>query len=184
MKRFQILIFGVLLGLITGGVIVLISSYPSGTEIQILPAPTPKSPIVYITGEINTPGLYTMPKGSRIGDIIDVSGGLTKSADVSNINLAQILRDGEKIIIPDISVNVDNPNVEANPILKTFVDINTAGVAELDTLPGIGLMKAEEILKYRNEHGNFDSIEEINNIPGIGPVIFSQIQNLITVSPK
>jgi competence protein ComEA len=184
MKTWQSLLFGILLGLLMSGSILLIASSPSGHEVTIIPPPTAKPAMVYIDGEVKKPGLYLLPYGSLLKDIIQAAGGLTQNSDIAKINLASKIIDGEKITIPEIS-NQSEKIMGISTLDKpgNLVNINTANQAELDILPGIGPSKALDILKYRNEHGIFRSIEEINKVPGIGPTIYSQIKDFIFINP-
>lgn len=160
---------------------------------------------IYVTGEVNIPGIVILDKGSRIIDAIDAAGGTTDRADTSKINLAYILEDGTKVSIPnqsdlknntsfkyiitDSSENGDNENYkqESNTykenasVKKNTVNINTATQTELETLPGIGPSIALKIINYRIENGKFKSIEDIKNISGIGDSKFENLKRYITV---
>jgi competence protein ComEA len=184
MKTWQILILGVLIGLITAGVIILIASPPRGEPVKLLPAPTAHPLLVDVSGAVQQPGIYELPQNSRIQDVLDAAGGTTEKADLTVINLASVVSDGQKIIIlsqqtpstDDKSVSILPPDAPSGRM-----DINTATAAELDKLPGIGAAKAEAIVKYRDQHGSFSSIAQIQNVAGIGPSIFEQIKDLISV---
>lgn len=129
-----------------------------------------KNIVVEIKGEVAVPGLYILKEGSRINDLIILSGGLTNSADTSNINLAEMLEDGEVI-----SVNAKVENIEQN----TKISINTAKIEELTTLEGIGEAKARSIIEYRNQIGGFKSIEELVNVNGISENIYNKVKEFI-----
>ena len=130
--------------------------------------------IVHITGAVKKPGVVKLPEGSRIEDAIISAGGLTEDADISNVNLAYILEDGIKIIIPNIDHNLDiediivednEPSAISNQISKKIeVNINKAKEEELQKLPGIGPSLATKIIEYRNENGKFYNIEDIKNV--------------------
>ena len=144
--------------------------------------------ILHITGEIMNPGVIKIEEGSRVVDAIDTAGGLTPNADVSKINLAYVLSDGQKLYIPsvedkneeeyithDIGINI----IEESNNKK--ININTATQTELESLSGIGPSTALKIINYRKENGKFKNIEEIKNVPGIGESKFKQIENQICV---
>lgn len=180
---FQI-IFSVSVGLLMAGLILIINRPVPTTEIT-LNTPLPPPPItVYITGEIQNPGLYELPKNARLNDLILVAGGTTTEAALDNYNLAAKLYDGQHI---EIKNNTDSKS--ANQLIETLIDpssslvnINEAGVEELDSLPGIGESKAKAIVQYRIENGPFEKIEDILNVPGIGEHTYSQFKDRIIVN--
>lgn len=143
---------------------------------------------VYVSGEVNSPGLVELPSDSRIADAIKACGDFTPLADKAKINLAQKLTDGMQIQVsskaPVINsneqVNDTNSNIPSNNNSSSnLININTATKEDLDTLPGIGPATAQKIIDYRQEHGNFSSIEDIKNVKGIGEAKFSKIQDKI-----
>lgn len=142
---------------------------------------------VYVSGEVNFPGLVELPSDSRIADAIKACGDFTPLADKAKINLAQKLTDGMQIQVsskaPVINsneqVNDTNSNSPNNNSSSNLININTATKEDLDTLPGIGPATAQKIIDYRQEHGNFSSIEDIKNVKGIGEAKFSKMQDKI-----
>ncbi|MDY3874841.1 MAG: ComEA family DNA-binding protein [Megamonas funiformis] len=142
---------------------------------------------VYVSGEVNSPGLVELPSDSRIADAIKACGDFTPLADKAKINLAQKLTDGMQIQVsskaPVINsneqVNDTNSNSPNNNSSSNLININTATKEDLDTLPGIGPATAQKIIDYRQEHGNFSSIEDIKNVKGIGEAKFSKMQDKI-----
>ncbi len=133
---------------------------------------------VHIKGEINNPGYYELKFGSRLNDVIKKAGGLTDDADVDRINLAEKLIDGIEIIIPS---KWDEETVSEASQNGDAVNINTAGILDLCEVNGIGESTAKAIIKYREEHGNFVSVEDIKNVNGIGESKFESIKSEITV---
>lgn len=129
---------------------------------------------VHVAGEVNVPGVYSLPVGSRVLDAINAAGGATERGDLHRLNLADILTDGKKIYLPSLITIQDNQCGE------TLVNINTANAKELESLPGIGPSRAQKIIDYRDKNGPFSSIEEITKVDTIGPKIFEAIQELIT----
>lgn len=137
---------------------------------------------IHISGEINSPGLIELEIGSRIFDAIEKAGGITESADVSKVNLAYILSDGEKIYIPSFDdewedINLENVNSETN--LKT--NINNANEEQLEKLPGIGESTAKAIIEYRKTNGRFLDINDLKNVSGIGESKFNRLKDYICV---
>ena len=138
-----------------------------------------KTIIVDISGEVIIPGVYEIPSDYRLNDLIEMAGGLSEDADIDRINRARTLIDGEKIYIPsfDEALEIQSP-IEVN---EGKVNINSAGIDELQTISGIGPVTAEKIISYREEHGAFTSIEELLNISGIGEKTFKKMQDYVTV---
>ena len=140
--------------------------------------------MVHISGEVYKPGIIELSLGSRVIDAVNLAGGLKKDADLDKINLAKKLVDEEKIYIPKIGD--ENIPVEASKI-DNFTDIgdgkiniNTCTKEELISLPGIGEVLAGRILEYR-EGNQFNTIDDIKNVSGIGDKKFESIRELITV---
>ena len=151
---------------------------------------------VHIIGEVKKEGIIYLEEGSRVADAIEKAGGETKEADLSKINLAYILQDGEKIYVPNKNDNIteyitiENGNnliTEGNNTSNNLkgendkVNINTATLNELDSLPGIGPSTAQKIIDYREENGNFKTIEDLQNVKGIGDAKFEEIKDKIIV---
>lgn len=172
------IIVGVLLG---AGIIFLVTRPPRGAPIVLLPVPTHSPITVYVSGAIETPGLITLPAGSRVNDVIQTAGGTTDDANIDVLNLAKIVEHGEQIIVPEL-VNSGSNGTGTNPVNPSLilVNINTATLEQLDTLPGIGPKTAQNIIDYRNANGAFESIENIQDVPNIGQVTFDKIKDLIT----
>ncbi len=152
------------------------------------PTPTPPPIVVYLCGAVAYPGVYALPAGARVVDALQAAGGADEGADLSQVNLARRLRDEEQIYIPcqgeptrAVPVAVLPPAQASATPQPGKVNINTAGLAELDTLPGIGPGYAQRIVDYRESHGPFRTTEEIQNVPGIGPATYARIKDLITV---
>lgn len=142
--------------------------------------------IVYITGEVNSQGVIKLEEGSRIADAIEKAGGLTENANIKNINLAYELEDGEKIYIPNInevettnSSEINGANIESTQ--NETININKAGMDELQSLNGIGEGLSKNIVQYREENGKFKQVEDLMNVPGIGESKFNKIKEQIKV---
>ena len=130
---------------------------------------------VHICGEVYFPGVYTVYSGSRVHEVIKLAGGFTENADAQKINQAKEVFDGEQICIPEYGVG-------AEEIDEGLVNINTADIERLCTIPGIGEARAKQIIDYRIKNGNFNKIEDIMNISGIKEGMYEKIAPYITVS--
>lgn len=142
---------------------------------------SPTSIEVYITGAISKPDVYALPIGSIVKDLIAAAGGATIDADLEAINLAQRLSDQMHIHVPRKGEAVPTPL--AGSAAGILININTADATLLDTLPGIGPSTAQAIIEFRTNNGPFKKIEDINNVPRIGDVLFDKIKSMITVGP-
>jgi competence protein ComEA len=136
---------------------------------------------VYICGAVESPGVYELESGSRICDVLELAGGFSGEADTGCLNLAELVSDGEKVYVPTEDETAGDAAAQEEEA-SGKVNINTASKEILVTLPGIGESKADSIIAYRTEHGDFSSIEDIMEIPGIKEAVFSKIKELITVN--
>jgi competence protein ComEA len=148
--------------------------------------------VIHITGEVEEEGVIELEKGARISDAIEEAGGTTEEADLSNVNLAYSLSDGQKVKIPNINEKDeeiivveekagDDIIIEGNKSKEEKININKAAQTEIETLPGIGPSTALKIINYRNEHGKFKNIGDIKNVSGIGDSKFENIKEYICV---
>jgi competence protein ComEA len=191
MKPWQHILLGILLGLLFAGIILLFILPQRGTPIPLVtitanPAANKTPEIdqikVELAGAVKEPGIYDLPKGMHLVDAIARAGGAAENADLSKLNLALVLKDGQKINIP--SSGIQNPaSFNAISGSSSLLDINTATAEQLMALPQIGELKAQAILTYRNDHGPFQTLEDLMEVPGIGESIFEALKNLITVTP-
>jgi len=145
---------------------------------------------VHIIGAINEPGIKEVPKYTRLFELIELSGGTTENADISRLNLASVLKDEQKIVVPErIEENIVDISKASNTIISnteylikgTMININTANKDQLSTLPGIGPSMSQRIIDYRDNNGYFNSIEDVKNVSGIGDAKFEKIKDFITV---
>jgi competence protein ComEA len=198
MKSWWKVAFGILCGLLGGGLIYLVSSPPRGAPLQLLPLPSPAPIQVHVAGAVIHPGVYSLPAGSRLEQAIQAAGGAASSADLQALNLAALLEDGSQLLVPTkaplATATPNNPQVRATdlptqasdwktptPTVTFPININTATLQELDALPYIGQIRASEIIAYRQAHGPFKRIEDLLKVYGITQEVFDRIKGLITV---
>lgn len=140
---------------------------------------------VFITGFIKNPGVYELPEGARLYELVELAGGFTEQAAQDYLNLAAYVKDGDKITVyseeelAEAGGSITGSSEEGSG--GRCININTADKEMLMTLPGIGEAKADAIIKYREENGTFSSIEDIMNISGIKQGAFDKIKDLITI---
>ena len=182
-KRALLILFSLCLGL--GGFFFVRSGPSTSPEIvQDLIIPIQETVtaevIVNVAGKVANPGVYKLPVGSRVVDAINLAGNQLKGVDISDINLARVLVDGEQILVgtpPAVAAKKAAAKVSAsNPL-----DLNRATAAQLDTLPGIGPVTAQRILDYRSKVGRINSVDELKKISGLGGAKFEEIKNLLRV---
>lgn len=138
--------------------------------------------IVDISGEVKNPMVVQLPSESRIDDAIAAAGGLTENADITNVNRAEILQDGQKILIPSKSAGGTAGSTDTTlPSVEKKVNINTATSEELRTLDGVGPATAEKIIFHREENGRFKKIDDLKDVSGIGEKTFEKLKDNICV---
>ncbi len=178
--------------IVLGGVVFFFRS-PRPSEIVVappsptatpLPTPTPRPVQVYVSGAVTHPDVYELPTESIVKDAIEAAGGATSEADLDRINLALSVADGQHIYVPKqgeesppISPPTEPSGTTSGTAAGGKININTASQSEIEILPGIGPSKAQGIIENRP----YDSIEDIQKVPGIGEGTFRKIQDLITV---
>lgn len=200
MFNFRQFLFGLLAGLASAGILVVISRRPVGRPVELRPPLEPLGLRVQVTGVVALPGVYALPPGSIVQDAVNAAGGALPDADLSGINLALPLADGMRIVIPLRSPagppNFQTPPDSSRPASSQppvsdpgptpsggTVNINTATLEELETLPGIGPATAQKIVDYREANGPFLSVEDLIYVSGIGPATMDRLRPLITVDP-
>ena len=151
--------------------------------------------VVHVCGAVKTPGVYSLPEGSRVMDAVDAAGGFSEEAASSAVNLAEKLADGSQLYIPSLeevaagkypgtaqsAVSETGAKEAGESEDKQIININTAGVSELITLPGIGESRAKDIIAYREKNGSFRKTESLMEVPGIKEGTFQKIRDRIRV---
>jgi len=137
--------------------------------------------VVDVAGAVRRPGLYRLRAGARIDDAVAAAGGATSKAQLDAVDLAAPVADGEQVLVP--GRGPDGAAVSPSPAGGSSpsgpVDLNTATLAQLENLPGIGPVTAQKILAYRQQHGAFHSVDELQGVPGIGPAHIAQLKGLV-----
>jgi len=167
--------------------------------------PEPSYIIIHIVGAVNSPGVFRLREGSRVYDAVNLAGGASDEADLVRINLAAVMQDAMQIIVPAIGEDIDEVFIFADlvgspagnatsggtqaPGTQTgaqnhsdgLININTATSAELQTLSGVGPVLAQNIIDFRETHGNFSSVDELIHVPRIGPATLERLRSSVTV---
>ena len=174
------LLFGFFLGASATGVLFLVVAKPRGHPIELSPPPTPLPVRVHVAGAVQQPGVYSLAPGSIVEDAIRAAGGTAPGADLDRLNLAAILLDGERVLVArEVTPAPDGSPRGAQE--SGILDLNSATVADLEGLPGIGPGLASAIIQYREAHGPFQRVEDLLLVPGIGPSRLSQLRDLVRV---
>lgn len=151
-----------------------------GASSSSSPEPGPEMVVVHVAGPVARPGVYRLPKGSRVADAVAAAGGPVGGADANALNLAAPLADGEKITLvkPGEPVPPSGDPAQAAP---GAINLNTATQAQLEQLPAVGPVLAKRILAYRQSKGRFNSPKQLMEVSGFGPKRFANLKELITV---
>ncbi|MHB1474353.1 MAG: helix-hairpin-helix domain-containing protein [Dermatophilaceae bacterium] len=147
--------------------------------------------LVHVVGQVRRPGVVRLPPGARVLDAVQAAGGATSSADLNHLNLARLVADGEQIVVPKPGESILTGGVSGAGgagagssgvgSVGGLIDLNTADVSALDSLPGVGPVLAQRILEWRAQHGRFTSVDELGEVSGIGDKILAQIRPKVTV---
>lgn len=178
MNKILTFLAGIFTGLLVAGLVYLAAGQPRGSAVVLPPIPTHAPIVVFISGEVANPGTYTLASESRAGDAVQAAGGFTSQADQEGTNLAAYLQDGQQLFIPSLDPGESSPS---RSIGADLVNINTADLVELDSLPGIGPTTAQAIIDYRTRMGPFEEVDDLIFVDGIGEVTLEEIRELVTV---
>ena len=181
-------IFLILLNIVTVGLVLVRVRQPQPTPLSIqTPAPALATPTagplhVYVCGAVARADVYLLAPGSIVKDALLAAGGATSQADLTRINLALPVQDGEQVYVPEIGKEEPpTPPSSAGKETSKKVNINKATLEELESLPGIGAVYAQNIIEYRKAHGPFQTIEELDQVQGIGPATINRLRDLVTL---
>jgi competence protein ComEA len=162
----------------------------SAQRIPAPPSPTPAPLVVHVVGRVARPGIVRLDQGARVGDAIAAAGGLTTGAQVGHLNLAEPLLDGSQVVVgPDAGEEsrVRAPGssggaaATADGQSSAQLDLNTATAEQFEALPGIGPVTARNIVDWRTQHQRFTSVEELQEVDGIGPKTFQKLAPMVRV---
>jgi competence protein ComEA len=170
------LVAAVLLGSLITGLFFLITSQPRGQPVVLLPLPTPRLLRVHVDGSVVKPGVYEFEPGSIVEDAIQSAGGFQPDAKTEHINLASELHDGQQLQVP-----AQGDEAAASSDEDQRVHVNSASAPQLERLPGIGPVLAENIVEHRQRYGPFQRPEDLLEVDGIGPSKLESIADLIVV---
>ena len=146
-------------------------------------ASMPRSVVVYVTGEVKKPGLVTLTEGQRVADAVNAVGGVIETADIERVNMAALLEDGMQVRVPErIARDAEHPkNAPTGKNAEGQINLNTASEKELQELPGIGPAMSARIIEYREANGDFQNIEDIKKVRGIGNAKFEKLKDKVTI---
>lgn len=145
--------------------------------------------VVHVVGEVAQPGVFTLPVGARVADAVAAAGGPLPGAELSGVNLARRVKDGEQIVVgpvaPPASPITTGGSGVSEPVAlgseATLVDLNQATATDLQELPRVGPVTAEKIIAHREQHGPFTAVEQLLEVPGIGEATLAGLRDLVTV---
>ncbi len=174
--------------LVTGRVVL---RRPVGEPPLLVVSPAPQEVVVHVSGEVLVPGVYRLPSGARWSDAVGAARGPSFLADLNAVNLAQPLRDGDRVFIPRVPEPVLSLGAEETGIRpasgrppaapRLALDVNTAAAADLEALPGIGPVLAGRIVEHRRTHGRFERLEDLLEVEGVGPRLLERLRPLLRV---
>jgi competence protein ComEA len=153
----------------------------AATTVPTPPAPPSGTVVVSVVGQVASPGLVTLPAGSRVADALAAAGGLLPEADPASVNGAAVLSDGQQIAVGVPGAAAPDAGPSAGSAPGGLLNLNSATVAELDALPGIGPVLAQRIVDHRTQHGPFTSVDQLDDVSGIGPAIYADLVPRVTV---
>jgi competence protein ComEA len=135
--------------------------------------------VVYVVGAVRRAGLVRLSEGARVADAVERAGGATRRADLTLVNLAAPVADGQQVLVP-VRIVPGSAGIGAVPAGARKVSLASATLEQLDELPGIGPVTAQKILDWRQSHGPLRSVDDLDAIPGIGPARVEQLRDLVT----
>jgi competence protein ComEA len=185
LTRFQLaIIIGLILLIGAGGAVAYARSRPRKVSIDTAAAGSAqreRNLTVHVAGALQSPGLYELKEGSRVADAVEKAGGAAPDALLDDLNLAGKVEDGQKVMVPrraaQSSTGTDTVPQEGG---STMINVNTADAAALDKLPGVGPALATRIVEYRRKNGPFSSMEDLDNVEGIGPSKLENLKDMVT----
>jgi competence protein ComEA len=160
---------------------------PRASAAPVASAAPPAAPstlviVVQAAGAVARPGVYRLPPGARVDDLVRAAGGLAPDADGDRVNLAAVLSDGQRVYVPRAGEDVPaDAATSGSSSTAELIDLNRASISDLDALPGIGPTTAQAIVDYRTKHGRFRSVDDLLDVRGIGPAKLDEIRPFVKV---
>jgi competence protein ComEA len=180
---------------LVGGSVLLLGGSPPAEPAPLLPAARDSPPtaaaapskaadsalVVSVVGKVRSPGLVAVPSGARVADALSAAGGALHGTDLTALNLARKLTDGEQLYVGIPAPPQAVPQQADAPTAPGKLNLNTASAEQLDTLPGVGEVTAKRIVDWRTQHGSFSSVDQLQEVDGIGATKFSRLRDQVTV---
>jgi competence protein ComEA len=157
----------------------------TGASDRAVASPSPSVIVVHVAGWVRHPGVYKFQDGDRVVDAITAAGGPRKNADLDSLNLAALLTDAQQVLVyrraPAGAASAPGVTTASPGAATAKININTADATELEALPGIGEVLAQAIVDYRTQNGPFTTVDELEDVSGIGPATLEDVRDLVTV---
>ncbi|MDT4919728.1 MAG: competence protein ComEA [Pseudonocardiales bacterium] len=150
----------------------------------VAPTPSPSVVVVDVAGRVRRPGLYRLPDGSRVDDAVRAAGGALRGVDLSSLNLAARVVDGQQVLVGGRSAAgapAPGSSGSSGAAGAVPISLNSAGLDQLETLPGVGPVLAQKIIDWRTENGGFTSVDQLTDVSGIGEITFADLEPLVTL---
>jgi competence protein ComEA len=188
-RRETILVAGLVALVVFGGLGVWsrgapASIAPPARASEAVPEPSATSAsvvVVHVAGAVHRPGIYELSSGARVADAIELAGGPLPRADMTSLNLAAVVSDGSQILVLRSGTAVAGPVASPSASQAALVNLNLADQVALESIPGLGPVKAAAILQLRAEIGSFDSIDQLLDVTGIGPATLESLRPYVTL---
>jgi competence protein ComEA len=181
MTSWRSFFLGLCFGLLAAALILIGNGRMEGKPIVLNTPADPPGVRVSVQGAVSSPGVYNLPPGTIVQDALAAAGGTLPQADLARVNLAAVLVDGQELRIPVLvpTSAASTSGSPSNPAANSKINLNTATLAELDSLPGIGPVLAQRIIDYREQYGPFQSVDDLLKVKGIGSSLLEKIRNLV-----
>ncbi|HET7036208.1 MAG TPA: ComEA family DNA-binding protein [Thermomicrobiaceae bacterium] len=186
MSRLRLLMLGLAIALATA-IITLVVAGRRAPELvlSVEPVAADAQITVYVGGAVARPGLYTLPAHARVADALDQARALD-GADLARLPMAAVLHDGQQVIVPERAFGTPaatSAAIRATPVPQGPINVNTASAAELAALPGVGPVLAQRIVDYREAHGPFASLDDLDAVQGVSARMVADWREIATVGP-